>query len=121
MQVPDQGAAGRGQLSRLINLATGWQWDTADILAAGDRIFQLKRLINLRLGITAADDTLPRRFLEEPRPSGSAAGNLPDLKVLLPAYYTLRGWDERGVPRPERLQALGLDKFDRRRGEDRPR
>ena len=105
-----KGRLGGGQLSRLINLATGWQWDTADILAAGDRIFQLKRLINLRLGITAADDTLPRRFLEEPRPSGSAAGNLPDLKVLLPAYYALRGWDERGVPRPERLQALGLDK-----------
>lgn len=74
----------------------------------GERLFQLKRLINLRLGLTAADDTLPARLLSEPRPSGFAGGVLPDLDRMLPIYYELRGWDEQGAPRPERLQALGL-------------
>ena len=74
----------------------------------GDKLFQLKRLINLRLGITAADDVLPKRLVTEPRPSGHAEGILPDMQVMMPVYYGLRDWDENGVPRPERLEKLGL-------------
>jgi aldehyde:ferredoxin oxidoreductase len=99
---------GGERLAAIINGALGWDWDTQAILTAGKRIFQLKRLINLKLGVTAADDTLPKRFLEEPRPSGSAEGNLPDLELMLPIYYELRGWDENGTPTPERLEMLGL-------------
>ena len=40
---------------------------------------------------------------------GGAEGVLPDLEVMLPAYYQLRDWDEAGVPRPARLEELGLD------------
>ena len=32
-------------------------------------------------------------FLAEPRPSGLAAGVLPDLEGMLPLYYDLWGWD----------------------------
>ena len=41
-------------------------------------------------------------------PNGSAGGNLPDLDLMLPIYYDLRGWDETGAPTPERLRALDL-------------
>ncbi len=74
----------------------------------GDKLIQLKRLINLRLGVTPDDDTLPKRLLTEARPSGMAEGVLPDLDLMLPIYYDLRGWDENGAPNAERLQALGL-------------
>jgi len=47
-------------------------------------------------------------FLAEPRPSGLAAGVLPDLKGMLPLYYDLRGWDAEGRPTRERLKGLGL-------------
>ena len=103
-----KGRVGGERLAQIVNTALGWQWHVEDILLTGERIFQLKRLINLRLGVTAADDTLPKRFLSEPRPTGSAAGNLPDLDLMLPIYYQLRDWDEQGVPRPRRLEALGL-------------
>jgi aldehyde:ferredoxin oxidoreductase len=103
-----KGRLGGEQLAQLINAALGWEWTKDDILTAGKRIFQLKRLINVRLGVTAADDILPKRFLEEPRPAGSAAGNLPDMALMMPLYYELRDWDEDGVPRPERLAELGL-------------
>jgi aldehyde:ferredoxin oxidoreductase len=103
-----KGRVGGERLSQIINGALAWEWTTEDILTTGRRIFQLKRLINLRLGVTAADDTLPKRFLAEPRPTGSAAGNLPDMEVMLPAYYELRGWDKEGKPTQERLEALGL-------------
>ena len=90
----------------LVNAATGWNWSADDLLQAGERIFNLKRLINVQLGVTQADDTLPRRFLAEPRPSGTAAGVLPDLERMLPRYYELRGWDAQGRPAPERLEGL---------------
>jgi aldehyde:ferredoxin oxidoreductase len=93
----------------LLHAATGWEWTAEDLLATGERLFNLKRLINLRLGVTAADDTLPSRLLTEPRPSGSAAGVLPDLGPMLAEYYALRGWDTAGVPTRERLEALGLE------------
>jgi aldehyde:ferredoxin oxidoreductase len=103
-----KGRIGGERLSQIINAALGWDWTTEDILTAGKRIFQLKRLINVRWGITAADDTLPQRFLAEPRPTGSAAGNLPDMGILMPLYYELRGWDENGIPTRERLEALDV-------------
>jgi len=96
------------QVADLVNAALGWSWTAADLLTTGERLFNLKRLINLRLGVTAADDTLPRRLLTEPRPSGGAAGVLPDLKLLLAEYYQARGWTAEGVPTRERLAALDL-------------
>ena len=99
---------GGERLAQIVNSALGWEWDTEEILTAGKRIFQLKRLINLRLGVTPADDTLPKRFLAEPRPTGSAAGILPDMELMLPIYYQLRDWDESGAPVHRRREDLGL-------------
>ncbi|MHB1255903.1 MAG: aldehyde ferredoxin oxidoreductase C-terminal domain-containing protein, partial [Dethiobacteraceae bacterium] len=57
---------------------------------------------------TAADDTLPKRFLEDPMPAGPSKGHLHRLKELLPKYYEIRGWDAEGVPTNEKKKALGL-------------
>jgi len=92
--------------AELVSAATGWDWSADDVMRTGERIFNLKRRINLRLGVTRADDTLPHRFLHEPRPSGTAAGTLPDLEAMLPLYYQLRGWDAQGRPTEERLETL---------------
>ncbi|MDX9952561.1 MAG: aldehyde ferredoxin oxidoreductase family protein [Anaerolineae bacterium] len=94
-------------LPALIQAATGWDIDTAELRLIGERLFNLKRLINLRLGITAADDTLPKRLLS-PRPSGEAAGKVPDLARQLRDYYALRGWDAEGRPSTAKLAELGL-------------
>jgi aldehyde:ferredoxin oxidoreductase len=99
---------GGEDLARIVNSALDWSWDTEEILTVGKRLVQLKRLINLRLGIVPADDTLPKRFLEEARPSGSAAGNLPDMALMLPIYYQMRDWDQGGAPSRQRREALGL-------------
>jgi len=74
----------------------------------GERLFNLKRLFNVGLGISRKDDTLPERLLTHDRGTGGAAGSLPDLEKMLPEYYDLRGWDEQGIPRNERLEALGI-------------
>jgi len=57
---------------------------------------------------TGKDDTLPKRMLEEPMPSGPVKGKVVPLSQMLPEYYRLRGWDANGVPAPEKLQELGL-------------
>jgi len=72
------------------------------------RFVILKRLINLRLGVTRADDALPWRLLTHARPTGSAAGVLPDLETMLEEYYQLRGWTAEGVPTDRKLRDLGL-------------
>jgi len=78
------------------------------MLQAGERGWQLKRVINSRLGATRADDRLPRRLLE-PLADGGAAGFVPDLETMLREYYEARGWDPvTGQPTPETLQRLGL-------------
>ena len=103
-----KGLVGPETVVEWLNLALGWDWDADDLIRAGERLFNLKRMINLRLGVTRADDTLPRRLLTHPRPSGSAAGVLPDLETMLEEYYQLRGWTAEGVPTDEKLRELGL-------------
>lgn len=103
-----KGLTGPETVVEWLNLAMGWDWDSDDLIRAGERLFNLKRMINLRLGITRVDDTLPRRLLTHARPTGSAAGVLPDLEAMLEECYQLRGWTAEGVPTEEKLRDLGL-------------
>ncbi len=74
----------------------------------GDRIYNLERMFNLKAGIDPAQDTLPKRLLEEPIPDGPLKGEVAKLDIMLPVYYQERGWNEEGVPTDAKLQALGL-------------
>jgi aldehyde:ferredoxin oxidoreductase len=103
-----KGKVGPHEAADLVNAALGWDWTADDVLETGERLFNLKRLINIRLGITRADDTLPQRFLNEPRPSGGAEGVLPDLDLMMQETYRARGWTAEGIPTQERLAALGI-------------
>ncbi len=55
-----------------------------------------------------ADDTLPKRMLEQPIPDGPAKGEVNRLGEMLPEYYRVRGWTPDGRPTPEKLEELGL-------------
>jgi aldehyde:ferredoxin oxidoreductase len=94
----------------LVNRVTGWDLSVAEYMRAGERVYNLARAYSVREGLSAADDTLPKRLLEEPLPDGPAAGHVNDLPVLLEAYYKLRGWEKKtGKPTPEKLKELGLE------------
>ncbi|MSR14981.1 MAG: aldehyde ferredoxin oxidoreductase [Gammaproteobacteria bacterium] len=83
-------------------------WDVARLNETGERIWNLERQFNLAAGLTAKDDTLPKRILEEPAPSGVAKGLVSQLKVMLPEYYKQRGWSEDGKPTAATLERLGM-------------
>ena len=92
----------------LLRGATGWDLALEDLTTIGERIWNLKRAFNVRLGLTAANDRLPRLLLE-PLSDGGAAGSIPDLDLMLREYYQVRGWDPTtGRPTPEKLRELGL-------------
>ncbi len=92
-----------------LNIATGWDVDLDEFYQMGERIFNLQRMISVRRGIRAKDDTLPERFLKTTRGSGPAAEHLPKLDVMLAEYYDIRGWGEDGIPTHEKLRSLGLE------------
>ncbi len=95
----------------LINAACGLQWDCEDMLRAGERGWNLKRVINHRLGLTKKNDRLPKAFLQsyEDHPAG-ADGFIPDFENMLQDYYATRGWDSvTGFPTKEKLISLGLE------------
>jgi aldehyde:ferredoxin oxidoreductase len=77
----------------------------------GERIVNLERLWNLSAGFTKADDTLPKRLLEEPVTKGPSKGEVNRLYEMLPKYYHARGWDENGIPTRAKLGELGLEKY----------
>ena len=83
---------------------TGQTMSGGHLQEIGARIFNLERMYNLREGLSAADDTLPGRILNEPTFPGTTTGH--PLDALLPRYYELRGWDAKGVPKPETLKKL---------------
>lgn len=77
---------------RALEAVTGWGLKPEDLMEAGSRIFNLERLVNQRLGFSRESDRLPRRFTEEPVPTGVNKGRVCDLEELLEEYYDARGW-----------------------------
>jgi len=96
-------------IAEWVSAVTGWDFNEKEMLTAGERIFNLKRTINVGLGVSRKDDTLPPRLLVHDRQEGAAAGSLPHLGKMLFEYYKLRGWSTEGIPLPETLERLGLD------------
>ena len=88
--------------------ATGIPYTLDDLLKAGERIWNLERMFNLKAGFTAKDDTLPKRILAEPIPAGPTKGQVNRLHEMLPEYYQLRGWTADGMPTAEKLAELGI-------------
>lgn len=96
-------------LVELLNLVTGWDVNLKEFMRVGERLFNLKRLYNVKCGIDRKDDILPSRLLTQTRGEGGASDTLPYLGRMLSEYYKLRGWDEKGIPLSSKLKEVGLD------------
>ncbi len=99
---------GLPEISEMLRGATGMTCSDEDVLKAGERIWNLEKLFNLKAGFTKADDTLPERLLKEPLPNGPGKGMVAQLDAMLGEYYEVRGWDEGSVPTAEKLEELSL-------------
>ena len=72
-----------------------------------NRGYTMERLFNLREGFGRKNDTLSKRFTDNPLIDGNVK-SVVKLETMLPKYYKLRGWDANGVPTPRSLKKLGL-------------
>lgn len=95
-------AMANGEFAAMLRTATGVNYSTEEFMKCGERIWNLERMFNIRAGFSRNDDTLPERFFE------SEGINREEFEKALDEYYLLRGWDENGVPKQEKLMELGL-------------
>jgi len=99
------------QVMDLINTATGLSFNLGEFKILGERIYMMKRLFNLKMGVKPEDDRLPKILLN-PVNEGGSAGKTPNFEQLKKAYYEFRTYDmETGYPSKEKLKQLGLDKL----------
>lgn len=82
-----------------------------ELKTAGERIWNLGRLFNIREGLSRKDDKLPRKFFAQPLVGGPTDGvkvSEEEFERAIDEYYMLRGWNRQGVPREEILKRLNL-------------
>jgi aldehyde:ferredoxin oxidoreductase len=82
-----------------------------ELMAVGERAFNLCRVFNVREGFNRKDDNLPSR-LGEPLQEGAYKGEAiskEDLDKMLDYYYEERGWEvATGIPTRKKLEELGI-------------
>ncbi len=100
------------QFSRVLSLATGLAFTPKELKTIGERIYTLERTMLIKEGFSRQDDTLPKRYFDEPIPEGPAQGAVilrKEFDRMLDEYYRLHGWDKNGVPKRNTLKRLGID------------
>lgn len=101
--------------SKVLYYNTGMEMSPLDIWTVAERANNMERLFNIREGLTRKDDWLVDRYFDLPTKLGIPAnrGKTIDrekFRKLIDEFYHHHGWDENGVPTPETLKRLGIDK-----------
>ena len=91
-----------------LDAACEGEWTADRLMETGERIWNLEREFNNKAGLTSADDTLPKRLLEESAKTGPAEGKVCRLDEMLPEYYEMRGWTKDGQVTDETRSRLSL-------------
>ncbi len=97
---------GLPEIAEQYRQAVGSTESDADILLKGERVWNLEKQFNIAAGVEK--DTLPPRLLRDELPEGPAKGKVNELHTMLKEYYAARGWDEEGIPTPEKLSELSI-------------
>ncbi len=95
-----------------VRVGTGVEHDAEELMRDGERICNLEKAFNSRLGYRRAHDTICERWMWEPTEEGmypgSVAANM--FNDVLDEYYEWRGWDvESGLQKKDKLTELGLE------------
>lgn len=106
-------------LAEIYSAVTGHETSPKDLKTAGERAFNLLKVLNGRAGFKRSDDTFPEIWLQ-PRTTPDGTEYLTDyyrhkkldqedLAGVLSDYYLERGWNpETGLPETATLERLGL-------------
>ena len=100
---------GYEEFAELIKYATGLEFSPEELREIGKRIIDTERLLNIEFGRTRADDTLPKRYFDDPMPARVTKGHHIDrekFESMLDEYYDVRGWDRQGRLSAKRMAEL---------------
>jgi aldehyde:ferredoxin oxidoreductase len=98
-------------MADLLTAGLGRQVSAQDLDKAGERIWNLNRLFNVRAGFTAGDDSLPKKLTQKRLKGGPHDGRVlseENLAKMRSLYYHFRGWDDEGRPGEQKMRELGL-------------
>ena len=73
----------------------------------GERSYNLERALNARFGVSAKNDTLPKRLTDTPQNPNKPNTKVP-LETMKRAYYHACGWGQDGLPGKKKLKRLGI-------------
>jgi aldehyde:ferredoxin oxidoreductase len=96
-------------VAELYNSATGLDLSARDLFLSAERVYQLQKAFNVKLGITRKDD-----YFIKSTANGREGKDLPFKKIdldhpgMLEEYYRYRGYSSNGLPSPNRLKEVGL-------------
>jgi aldehyde:ferredoxin oxidoreductase len=85
-------------LSTIVELTTGLKLDETGLKKISSRIQSASRRFNLREGMNPKEDTLPKRFFDEPLGKDGKTISREQLQEMLQDYYALRNWTAEGIP-----------------------
>ena len=93
--------------TKMMQKAVGMPMTFGKYLQTGERGFNLKRAVNVRFGVSAAKDSLPKRLTDVPQDPNDPRTRVP-LEQMKKIYYQARGWDKSGIPTCRTLKKLKI-------------
>ena len=93
--------------TKMMQKAVGMPMTFGKYLQTGERGFNLERAVNVRFGVSAAKDSLPKRLTDVPQDPNDPRTRVP-LEQMKKIYYQARGWDKSGIPTCRTLKKLKI-------------
>ncbi len=93
--------------TKALTHVTGMKIRLGELKDIGERGYNLERMFNIRRGLTAKDDSLAKRFTDQPQIESDPRTKVP-LDKMKAEYYRIRGWDDAGVPKEQKKRRLRL-------------
>lgn len=108
-------------ITKALFFATGTPYTKEDLFRTAEKAYQIERATIAMRGIRRKDDMPNHKALTESCPGAHPVGPVPlppidkeKYEKVLDAYYEIRGWDSRGVPKSSHLTKLGLEEVARK-------
>ena len=93
--------------TKMMQKAVGMPMTFGKYLQTGERGFNLERAVNVRFGVSAAKDSLPKRLTDVPQDPNDPRTRVP-LEQMKKIYYQAGGWDKSGIPTCRTLKKLKI-------------
>ena len=93
--------------TRAVQYAVGIPMTFGNFIRCGERGYTMERWLDTRFGISAKDDTMPKRLTDTPQDPADPKTKVP-LESMKKTYYRARGWDANGVPTQRTLKKLKI-------------